>query len=70
MKMFAFLAAGLVATATLTPAAAPAQYHHRVVRHRVVTRHVVRHHARRHRLVCRTHWVHHRRVRRCRTVWS
>ncbi|TPG13815.1 hypothetical protein EAH87_17190 [Sphingomonas koreensis] len=72
MKMFAFLAAGLVAAASLTPTAASAQHHGRVVHERVVTRHVVRHrrgHARHHRLVCNTHWYHHRRVRRCHTVW-
>lgn len=67
MKLFAYLAAGLCATAALAPAVSA--QHHRVVRHTVVRHHVVRHRARRHRVVCNTNWYHHRRVRRCRTVY-
>lgn len=80
MKVFAYLAAGLMAATTIAPGVAQAQYGYR--------HHDGRWHGRRHdrgwhhgrywhrgrwwrgrRVVCRRYWHHHYLVRRCHTVW-
>ena len=67
MKFVALLSAGLVAAATMLPAAASAQVHHRTVTRTVV--HTERHRGYGHtRRVCRVEYSHHRRARVCRIV--
>lgn len=67
MKLVALLSAGLIAAATMVPAAASAQMHERVMTRTVHTeRHDgYRHHTRR---VCTVKYRHHRRIRTCRVV--
>jgi hypothetical protein len=69
MKVLALIGAGMLAAGGL--AAAPASAQHTVVRTHVVT-HTRGHGHTRWKKVCRTHWYHHRKVRRCervRTRW-
>jgi succinate dehydrogenase/fumarate reductase flavoprotein subunit len=64
MKMFALAAAGLAAAAAVAPAGAQTRT---VTTHTVVRTHTgpAAHHTRQ---VCNVRYVHHRKVRTCRTV--
>ena len=72
MKLFALAAAVAVTLSAGAASTASAQTRERVVTHKTttVTRHVEtrRHHGWRTKRVCKIHWVHHRKVRRCRTI--
>ena len=81
MKLFAYLAVGLMTVTTIAPATAQAQYryHHRGYHHSDRWRHHDRRRHRRYwhrgrywqssRVVCRRYWYHHHRVRRCHRIW-
>lgn len=72
MKILAFMAAGLIGAAALTPIPASATGNGQgvVVRERTTVRHVSNHRRDRARwkTVCRTQWRNHHRTRVCRKV--